>query len=115
MVYEFLIVNFIEFVRKGVICVLIDSSGWFLYIIEIWLCFKSGEYWWYFVCCVEIDNVDFGNGVSFFFGLVMDINDLKLFEMKLKEVMDLKSCFFSNMFYEIRMFFIGIFGMVSFL
>jgi len=104
-----------ELTKKGVIRVSRDSSGRLSYTTEIRLRAKSGEYRWHLVRCVEIDNVDFGNGVSSYFGSATDINDLKLLETKLKEAMDSKSRFLSNMSHEIRTPLIGISGMVSFL
>ncbi|KAK4667399.1 hypothetical protein QC763_308880 [Podospora pseudopauciseta] len=114
-VYELSTANLTELARKGVIRVSTDSSGRLSYTTEIRLRSKSGEYRWHLVRCVEIDNVDFGNGVSSFFGSATDINDLKLLETKLKEAMDSKSRFLSNMSHEIRTPLIGISGMVSFL
>ncbi|KAK4180310.1 putative signal transduction histidine-protein kinase [Triangularia setosa] len=114
-VYELSTANLTELARKGVIRVSTDSSGRLSYTTEIRLRSKGGEYRWHLVRCVEIDNVDFGNGVSSFFGSATDINDLKLLETKLKEAMDSKSRFLSNMSHEIRTPLIGISGMVSFL
>ncbi|KAK4202524.1 putative signal transduction histidine-protein kinase [Triangularia verruculosa] len=114
-VYELSTANLTELARKGVIRVSTDSSGRLSYTTEIRLRSKSGGYRWHLVRCVEIDNVDFGNGVSSFFGSATDINDLKLLETKLKEAMDSKSRFLSNMSHEIRTPLIGISGMVSFL
>ncbi|KAK0747522.1 hypothetical protein B0T21DRAFT_406143 [Apiosordaria backusii] len=114
-VYELSTANLTELARKGVIRVSTDSSGRLSYTTEIRLRSKSDEYRWHLVRCVEIDNVDFGNGVSSFFGSATDINDLKLLETKLKEAMDSKSRFLSNMSHEIRTPLIGISGMVSFL
>ncbi|KAL2160025.1 hypothetical protein VTH06DRAFT_1680 [Thermothelomyces fergusii] len=107
--------NLSELAKKGVIKVSTDSSGRISYTTEIRLRSKSGEYRWHLIRCVEIDNVDFGNGASSYFGSATDINDLKLLETKLKEAMDSKGRFLSNMSHEIRTPLIGISGMVSFL
>ncbi|KAL2174252.1 uncharacterized protein P884DRAFT_209289 [Thermothelomyces heterothallicus CBS 202.75] len=107
--------NLSELAKKGVIKVSTDSSGRISYTTEIRLRSKSGEYRWHLIRCVEIDNVDFGNGASSYFGSATDINDLKLLEAKLKEAMDSKGRFLSNMSHEIRTPLIGISGMVSFL
>ncbi|KAK0705261.1 hsp90-like protein [Lasiosphaeris hirsuta] len=114
-VYELPTANLTELARKGVIRVSTDSNGRLSYTTEIRLRSKSGEYRWHLIRCVEIDNVDFGNGVSSFFGSATDINDLKLLETKLKEAMESKGRFLSNMSHEIRTPLIGISGMVSFL
>ncbi|KAK3304244.1 uncharacterized protein B0T15DRAFT_512426 [Chaetomium strumarium] len=113
--YELPTANLTELARKGVIKVSRDSSGRLSYTTEIRLRSKSGEYRWHLIRCVEIDNVDFGNGASSYFGSATDINDLKLLETKLKEAMDSKGRFLSNMSHEIRTPLIGISGMVSFL
>ena len=113
--YDLPTANLTELARKGVIRVSTDSSGRLSYTTEIRLRSKSGEYRWHLIRCVEIDNVDFGNGASSYFGSATDINDLKLLETKLKEAMDSKSRFLSNMSHEIRTPLIGISGMVSFL
>ena len=113
--YDLPTANLTELARKGVITVSTDSSGRLSYTTEIRLRSKSGEYRWHLIRCVEIDNVDFGNGASSYFGSATDINDLKLLETKLKEAMDSKSRFLSNMSHEIRTPLIGISGMVSFL
>ncbi|PKS12128.1 hypothetical protein jhhlp_001426 [Lomentospora prolificans] len=104
-----------ELARKGVIKVARDSNGRLSYTTEVRLRSKSGEYRWHLVRCVEIDNVDFGDGASSYFGSATDINDHKLLEAKLKEAMESKSRFLSNMSHEIRTPLIGISGMVSFL
>ncbi|KAK1761354.1 hypothetical protein QBC47DRAFT_419738 [Echria macrotheca] len=114
-VYELPTANLTELARKGVIRVSTDSSGRLSYTTEIRLRSKSGEYRWHLIRCVEIDNVDFGNGASSYFGSATDINDLKLLETKLKEAMESKGRFLSNMSHEIRTPLIGISGMVSFL
>ncbi len=114
-VYDLPSVNLTELARKGIIKVSRDSSGRLSYTTEIRLRSKSGEYRWHLVRCVEIDNIDFGNGASSYFGSATDINDLKLLETKLKEAMDSKGRFLSNMSHEIRTPLIGISGMVSFL
>ncbi|KAK3372853.1 hypothetical protein B0T24DRAFT_528656 [Lasiosphaeria ovina] len=114
-VYELQSANLVELAKKGVIRVSTDSNGRVSYTTEIRLRSKSGEYRWHLVRCVEIDNVDFGNGASSFFGSATDINDLKLLETKLKEAMESKGRFLSNMSHEIRTPLIGISGMVSFL
>ncbi|KAK4240234.1 hypothetical protein C8A03DRAFT_31620 [Achaetomium macrosporum] len=113
--YDLPTANLSELARKGVIKVSTDSSGRLSYTTEIRLRSKSGEYRWHLIRCVEIDNVDFGNGASSYFGSATDINDLKLLETKLKEAMDSKGRFLSNMSHEIRTPLIGISGMVSFL
>ncbi|KAK3321221.1 hypothetical protein B0T19DRAFT_360093 [Cercophora scortea] len=107
--------NLTELARKGIIKVSTDSSGRLSYTTEIRLRAKNGDYRWHLIRCVEIDNVDFGNGASSYFGSATDINDLKLLETKLKEAMESKSRFLSNMSHEIRTPLIGISGMVSFL
>ncbi|KAK3314993.1 hypothetical protein B0H66DRAFT_482174 [Apodospora peruviana] len=107
--------NLTELARLGVIKVSTDSNGRLSYTTEIRLRAKSGEYRWHLIRCVEIDNVDFGNGASSYFGSATDINDLKLLETKLKEAMESKGRFLSNMSHEIRTPLIGISGMVSFL
>ena len=107
--------NLTELARLGVIKVSTDSNGRLSYTTEIRLRSKSGDYRWHLIRCVEIDNVDFGNGVSSYFGSATDINDLKLLETKLKEAMESKGRFLSNMSHEIRTPLIGISGMVSFL
>ncbi|KEZ43061.1 Hsp90-like protein [Scedosporium apiospermum] len=104
-----------ELARKGVIKVARDSNGRLSYTTEVRLRSKSGEYRWHLVRCVEIDNVDFGDGANSYFGSATDINDHKLLEAKLKEAMESKSRFLSNMSHEIRTPLIGISGMVSFL
>lgn len=114
-VYELPTANLTELARKGVIKVATDSNGRLSYTTEIRLRSKFGDYRWHLVRCVEIDNIDFGNGASSFFGSATDINDHKLLEEKLKEAMDSKGRFLSNMSHEIRTPLIGISGMVSFL
>ena len=114
-VYDLPTVNLTELAKKGVIKVSRDSNGRLSYTTEIRLRSKSGEYRWHLVRCVEIDNIDFGNGASSYFGSATDINDLKLLETKLKEAMESKGRFLSNMSHEIRTPLIGISGMVSFL
>ncbi|KAK4130845.1 hypothetical protein BT67DRAFT_389626 [Trichocladium antarcticum] len=114
-VYDLPNANLMELARTGVIKVSTDSSGRLSYTTEIRLRSKSEDYRWHLIRCVEIDNVDFGNGASSYFGSATDINDLKLLETKLKEAMDSKSRFLSNMSHEIRTPLIGISGMVSFL
>ncbi|KAJ2898759.1 histidine kinase hhk2p [Zalerion maritima] len=104
-----------ELARKGVVKVARDSSGRQSYTTEVRLRSRTGEYRWHLIRCVEIDNVDFGNGASSYFGSATDINDHKLLEAKLQEAMDSKSRFLSNMSHEIRTPLIGISGMVSFL
>ncbi|KAK0634847.1 hypothetical protein B0T17DRAFT_502449 [Bombardia bombarda] len=107
--------NLTELARKGIVKVSTDSNGRLSYTTEIRLRSKTGDYRWHLIRCVEIDNVDFGNGASSYFGSATDINDLKLLETKLKEAMESKSRFLSNMSHEIRTPLIGISGMVSFL
>lgn len=114
-VYELPTANLTELARKGVIKVATDSNGRLSYTTEIRLRSKFGDYRWHLVRCVEIDNIDFGNGASSYFGSATDINDHKLLETKLKEAMDSKGRFLSNMSHEIRTPLIGISGMVSFL
>lgn len=114
-VYELPTANLTELAKKGVIKVATDSNGRLSYTTEIRLRSKFGEYRWHLVRCVEIDNIDFGNGASSYFGSATDINDHKLLEGKLKEAMDSKGRFLSNMSHEIRTPLIGISGMVSFL
>ncbi|KAJ9164975.1 Peroxide stress-activated histidine kinase mak1 [Coniochaeta hoffmannii] len=113
--YELPTANLTELARKGVIKVATDSNGRLSYTTEIRLRSKFGDYRWHLVRCVEIDNIDFGNGASSYFGSATDINDHKLLEEKLKEAMDSKGRFLSNMSHEIRTPLIGISGMVSFL
>ncbi|KAB5582759.1 hypothetical protein GE09DRAFT_947500 [Coniochaeta sp. 2T2.1] len=114
-VYELPTANLTELAKKGVIKVATDSNGRLSYTTEIRLRSKFGDYRWHLVRCVEIDNIDFGNGASSYFGSATDINDHKLLEAKLKEAMDSKGRFLSNMSHEIRTPLIGISGMVSFL
>lgn len=114
-VYELPTANLTELARQGVIKVATDSNGRLSYTTEIRLRSKTGEYRWHLIRCVEIDNVDFGNGASSYFGSATDINDHKLLEAKLKEAMESKSRFLSNMSHEIRTPLVGISGMVSFL
>lgn len=114
-VYELPTANLTELARKGIIKVATDSNGRLSYTTEIRLRSKTGEYRWHLIRCVEIDNIDFGNGASSYFGSATDINDHKLLEAKLKEAMESKSRFLSNMSHEIRTPLIGISGMVSFL
>jgi len=104
-----------DLVRKGVIKVATDNDGRVSYTTEVRLRSKSDEYRWHLVRCVEIDNIDFGNRASSYFGSATDINDHKLLEAKLKEAMESKARFLSNMSHEIRTPLIGISGMVSFL
>ncbi|SPO03911.1 related to two-component histidine kinase chk-1 [Cephalotrichum gorgonifer] len=113
--YEPAIADLAELAKKEIIKVARDSNGRLSYTTEVRLRSKSGEYRWHLVRCVEIDNIDFGDGVSSYFGSATDINDHKLLEAKLKEAMDSKSRFLSNMSHEIRTPLIGISGMVSFL
>ncbi|KAH8907244.1 hypothetical protein BR93DRAFT_879078 [Coniochaeta sp. PMI_546] len=114
-VYELPTANLTELAKQGVIKVAIDSNGRLSYTTEIRLRSKFGDYRWHLIRCVEIDNIDFGNGASSYFGSATDINDHKLLEAKLKEAMDSKGRFLSNMSHEIRTPLIGISGMVSFL
>jgi PAS domain S-box-containing protein len=104
-----------ELAKKGVIKVTTDSNGRPSYTTELRLRTKAGEYRWHLIRCVEIENIDFGNGVGSYFGSATDINDHKLLEAKLKEAMESKGRFLSNMSHEIRTPLIGISGMVSFL
>ncbi|KAL0940776.1 histidine kinase hhk2p [Colletotrichum truncatum] len=114
-VYEMPTADLTELARKGIIKVTTDSNGRLSYTTEVRLRSKNGEYRWHLIRCVEIDNIDFGNGASSYFGSATDINDHKLLEAKLKEAMESKSRFLSNMSHEIRTPLIGISGMVSFL
>lgn len=113
--YASAIADLAELARQGVIKVARDSNGRQSYTTEVRLRSKSGDYRWHLVRCVEIDNIDFGDGASSYFGTATDINDHKILEAKLKEAMDSKSRFLSNMSHEIRTPLIGISGMVSFL
>ncbi|KAI1781089.1 hypothetical protein F4818DRAFT_26590 [Hypoxylon cercidicola] len=114
-VRDFVTADLSELAKKGILKVATDSNGRLSYTTEVRLRSKSGEYRWHLIRCVEIDNVDFGSGVSSYFGSATDINDHKLLEGKLKEAMESKSRFLSNMSHEIRTPLIGISGMVSFL
>ncbi|EFQ32179.1 hsp90-like protein [Colletotrichum graminicola M1.001] len=114
-VYEMPTADITVLARQGVIKVTTDSNGRLSYTTEVRLRSKNGEYRWHLIRCVEIDNIDFGNGASSYFGSATDINDHKLLEAKLKEAMESKSRFLSNMSHEIRTPLIGISGMVSFL
>ncbi|KAF9870168.1 histidine kinase hhk2p [Colletotrichum karsti] len=114
-VYEMPTADLTELARKGIIKVTTDSNGRLSYTTEVRLRSKNGVYRWHLIRCVEIDNIDFGNGASSYFGSATDINDHKLLEAKLKEAMESKSRFLSNMSHEIRTPLIGISGMVSFL
>ena len=113
--YQRAISDLTELAKQGVVKVSRDSNGRLSYTTEVRLRSKTGEYRWHLVRCVEIDNVESGNGSSSYFGSATDINDHKLLEAKLKEAMDSKSRFLSNMSHEIRTPLIGISGMVSFL
>ncbi|GKT57232.1 histidine kinase HHK2p [Colletotrichum tofieldiae] len=114
-VYEMPTADLTVLARQGIIKVTTDSNGRLSYTTEVRLRSKNGEYRWHLIRCVEIDNIDFGNGASSYFGSATDINDHKLLEAKLKEAMESKSRFLSNMSHEIRTPLIGISGMVSFL
>ncbi|KAK1688652.1 hsp90-like protein [Colletotrichum godetiae] len=114
-VYEMPTADLTALARQGIIKVTTDSNGRLSYTTEVRLRSKNGEYRWHLIRCVEIDNIDFGNGASSYFGSATDINDHKLLEAKLKEAMESKSRFLSNMSHEIRTPLIGISGMVSFL
>ncbi|TDZ34704.1 Peroxide stress-activated histidine kinase mak1 [Colletotrichum spinosum] len=114
-IYEMPSADLTELARKGIIKVTTDSNGRLSYTTEVRLRSKNGDYRWHLIRCVEIDNIDFGNGASSYFGSATDINDHKLLEAKLKEAMESKSRFLSNMSHEIRTPLIGISGMVSFL
>ncbi|WQF81528.1 Putative PAS domain, signal transduction response regulator, receiver domain, CheY-like superfamily [Colletotrichum destructivum] len=114
-VYEMPSADLTALARNGIIKVTTDSNGRLSYTTEVRLRSKGGEYRWHLIRCVEIDNIDFGNGASSYFGSATDINDHKLLEAKLKEAMESKSRFLSNMSHEIRTPLIGISGMVSFL
>ncbi|WYZ37458.1 hypothetical protein EsH8_II_000964 [Colletotrichum jinshuiense] len=114
-VYEMPTADLTALARQGIIKVATDSNGRLSYTTEVRLRSRNGEYRWHLIRCVEIDNIDFGNGASSYFGSATDINDHKLLEAKLKEAMESKSRFLSNMSHEIRTPLIGISGMVSFL
>ena len=115
LVHDQMAADLAELARKGVIKVSTDSSGRRSYTTEVRLRARNGEYRWHLIRCVEIDRVNFGKGISSYFGSATDINDHKLLEAKLKEAMESKSRFLSNMSHEIRTPLIGIRGMVSFL
>ncbi|KAH8842496.1 hypothetical protein MCOR27_007048 [Pyricularia oryzae] len=107
--------DLLRLAKKGVIKAGTDSSGRISYTTEVRLRSKTGEYRWHLIRCVEIGGVNWGSGVSSYFGSATDINDHKLLETKLKEAMESKGRFLSNMSHEIRTPLIGISGMVSFL
>jgi signal transduction histidine kinase len=104
-----------ELSRQGVVKVSTDANGRLSYTTELRLRSKDGEYRWFLVRCVEVDNISFGSGDGSWFGACTDINEHKLLEAKLKEAMESKGKFLSNMSHEIRTPLIGISGMVSFL
>jgi PAS domain S-box-containing protein len=114
-VYELATADLTALAKKGIVKVATDSNGRLSYTTEVRLRAKSGEYRWHLIRCVEIDNINFGNGASSYFGSATDINDHKLLEAKLKEAMESTSRFLSNMSHEIRTPLIGISGMVTFL
>lgn len=107
--------DLLRLAKKGVIKAGTDSSGRVSYTTEVRLRSKTAEYRWHLIRCVEIGGVNWGSGVSSYFGSATDINDHKLLETKLKEAMESKGRFLSNMSHEIRTPLIGISGMVSFL
>ncbi|KAL0098298.1 succinate dehydrogenase iron-sulfur subunit [Phycomyces blakesleeanus] len=87
---------------------------------EIRLQSSDGDYRWFLVKCISVDELD--TGQVRWFGTCTDINDHKLLEHKLKEAHDAaqkstesKTRFLSNMSHEIRTPLIGITGMLNFL
>ncbi|KAI9020975.1 hypothetical protein CLU79DRAFT_207203 [Phycomyces nitens] len=87
---------------------------------EIRLQSSEGDYRWFLVKCISVDELD--TGQVRWFGTCTDINDHKLLEHKLKEAHDAaqkstesKTRFLSNMSHEIRTPLIGITGMLNFL
>ncbi|KAI7872546.1 hypothetical protein BDF14DRAFT_1754573 [Spinellus fusiger] len=87
---------------------------------EIRLQSGQGDYNWFLVKCISVDELD--TGQVRWFGTCTDINDHKLLEHKLKEAHDAaqkstesKTRFLSNMSHEIRTPLIGITGMLNFL
>ena len=114
-VYELQTADLLELARQGVVKVSTDTNGRLSYTTELRLRSKDGEYRWFLVRCVEVDNISFGSGDGSWFGACTDINEHKLLEAKLKEAMESKGKFLSNMSHEIRTPLIGISGMVSFL
>ncbi|KAG2219117.1 hypothetical protein INT45_009784 [Circinella minor] len=87
---------------------------------EIRLSSHKGEYRWFLVKSISVDELDTGD--VRWFGTCTDINDHKLLEHKLKEAhdaaqksMESKTRFLSNMSHEIRTPLIGITGMLNFL
>ncbi|KAG0172676.1 hypothetical protein DFQ28_009656 [Apophysomyces sp. BC1034] len=87
---------------------------------EIRLLSGEGEYKWFLVKCISVDEMDSPD--VRWFGTCTDINDHKLLEHKLKEAHDAaqkstesKTRFLSNMSHEIRTPLIGITGMLNFL
>ncbi|KAI8885290.1 hypothetical protein K501DRAFT_284371 [Backusella circina FSU 941] len=87
---------------------------------EVRLLSGQGEYKWFLVKCVSVDELDTGD--VRWFGTCTDINDQKLLEKKLQEAHDAaqkstesKTRFLSNMSHEIRTPLIGITGMLNFL
>ncbi|KAI9265046.1 hypothetical protein BDA99DRAFT_41153 [Phascolomyces articulosus] len=87
---------------------------------EIRLSGHEGEYRWFLVKSISVDELDTGD--VRWFGTCTDINDHKLLEHKLKEAhdaaqksMESKTRFLSNMSHEIRTPLIGITGMLNFL
>ncbi|KAI8379499.1 uncharacterized protein BYT42DRAFT_514840 [Radiomyces spectabilis] len=87
---------------------------------EVRLLSSQGDYRWFLVKCVSVDESNTGD--IRWFGTCTDINDQKLLEHKLKEAHDAaqkstesKTRFLSNMSHEIRTPLIGITGMLNFL
>lgn len=96
--------NLTELAKNGVVKIGRDTSGRLTYTTEIRLrCKGTDEYRWHLVRCVEIVNTSPGSGqINSYFGSATDINEHKLLEAKLKEAMESKSRFLSNMSHEIR-------------
>ncbi|KAI8070952.1 hypothetical protein BC940DRAFT_294837 [Gongronella butleri] len=87
---------------------------------EIRLMDVNGQYCWFLVKCISVDEL--AAGEVRWFGTCTDINDQKLLEHKLKEAhyaaqksTESKTRFLSNMSHEIRTPLIGITGMLNFL
>ena len=95
--YEFPISELSELAKAGVIKITTDSDGKQSYETEVRLRSKNGEYSWHLVRCVEVENIALGSGDGSWFGACTDIHDHKLLEKTLKENMDVKARFLSNM------------------
>ncbi|RUS28591.1 hypothetical protein BC938DRAFT_481703 [Jimgerdemannia flammicorona] len=87
---------------------------------EVRLESKDGEYRWFLVKCISVEESE--QGGRKWFGTCTDINDHKVLEHKLKEAHDAaqkstesKTRFLSNMSHEIRTPLIGITGMINFM